>query len=96
MSRITQSARGEECQVRIPGVCSHDNEKTIWSHARWGAGGRGRSIKAIDLAGAYCCTDCDAAYDGQRKTQYTRQEIDIDWFMGHMRSLVILQQKGLV
>lgn len=96
MSRITQSAHGEECQVRIPGVCSHDPEKTIWSHARWGAAGRGKSIKAIDLAGAYCCTACDAAYDGQLKTRYTRQEIDFDWCMGHLRSLVILQQKGLV
>lgn len=26
----------------------------------------------------------------------SRSEIDLDWFMGHMRSLVILNKKGLV
>lgn len=96
MSAITKSANGEDCQVRIPGVCTHDPATTIWSHARWGAAGRGKAIKAIDLAGAYCCVNCDAAYDGQMKTMYTRDQIDADWCQGHFRSLVILKQKGLI
>ena len=96
MSAITKSAKGEECLVRLPGICTYDNEKTIWSHARWGAAGRGKSIKAPDIAGAYCCTSCDAAYDGQLKTYMTRQEIDADWCMGHFRSLVRLTEKGLI
>ncbi len=97
MSKITQSARGEECQVRLVGVCTHDPATTIWSHARFGAAGRGKSIKAIDECGAYCCTACDAAYDGQRQVVgMTRAEIDNDWFMGHLRSLVLLKHKGLI
>lgn len=96
MSRITQSAKGMECQVRIPGVCSHDPEKTIWSHARHGAAGKGKGIKAIDLAGAYACTACDAAYDQLIGVPHmTRSEVDLDWFHGHLRSLVILHDKGL-
>lgn len=98
MSRITDSARGEECQVRIPDVCTHDPATVIWSHARWGAAGRGRSIKALDIAGAYACTACDAVYDGQRKPPkgMTRADVDADWCQGHFRSLVILSKKGLV
>lgn len=107
MSKITESARGEECTVRIIGVCTGDPAKTIWSHARWGAAGRGRSIKAPDICGAYCCTDCDAVYDGQRPIPikshpfgdmeaFTREQIDADWCQGHFRSLVILKAKGLV
>ena len=97
MSKITESARGEDCQVRIVGCCSFDPSKTIWSHARWGAAGRGKSIKAIDECGAYACTNCDAAYDGQRQvTGVSRSEIDADWNMGHHRSLVILKEKGLL
>lgn len=98
MSKITASANGEDCQVRIIGVCSHDPAKTIWSHSRHGAAGRGRSIKAVDVAGAYCCTACDAVYDGQapRPAGMTREQIDLDWFMGHVRSLVILVEKGLI
>lgn len=63
MSKITASAKGENCQVRYVGICTHNPEHTIWSHCRHGAAGRGKGIKAIDLAGAYACTACDAAYD---------------------------------
>lgn len=95
---IRDSARGEACTVRLPTICTGDPETTIWSHARWGAAGKGGATKALDLAGAYACTACDAAYDGQRKPPpgYTRDDVDRDWCMGHFRSLVILAQKGLI
>ena len=97
MSRITKSANGEDCQVRIIGVCKGDPTYTIWSHCRHGAAGKGKAIKAIDVAGAYACTACDAAYDQLMGVPHmTRSEVDLDWFMGHMRSLVILQNKGLI
>jgi hypothetical protein len=97
MSKIRESARGEDCTVRIVGVCTHDPEKTIWSHARWEAAGRGKALKAPDIAGAYACTACDAAYDGQmRVVGMKRGEIDADWCMGHFRSLIILRDKGLI
>lgn len=96
--RIRDSARGEECTVRIVGVCTHDPAHTIWSHAPLQAAGKGRGWKSICLAGAYCCTACDAVIDGQRPLPpgATRDSVMLDWFMGHMRSLVILKQKGLV
>lgn len=95
---IRDSARGEQCQVRLPGICTGDPETTIWSHARWLDAGRGKGTKAVDAAGAYACTACDAAYDGQRRPPpgYTRDDIDRDWCMGHFRSLVILARKGLI
>jgi hypothetical protein len=97
MSKITASANGEDCQVRLPGVCTFDPAKTIWSHARHGAAGKGKGIKAIDVAGAYACTACDAAYDQLIGVPHmTRSEVDLDWFHGHLRSLVILKQKGLI
>ena len=95
--RIRDSARGEECTVRIVGACTHDPAHTIWSHAPLQSAGKGRGWKSVDLAGAYCCTACDAVIDGQRPlpTGATRDSALLDWFMGHMRSLVILKQKGL-
>lgn len=97
MSRITESARGEVCQVRYEGICTYDPAMTIWSHCRHGAAGRGKGIKALDLAGAYACTACDAAYDQMQSASHmTRKELDLDWFMGHVRSLVLLKQKGLI
>lgn len=97
MSKITASAQGEDCQVRYVGICTNDAAKTIWSHCRHGAAGKGKGIKALDQAGAYACTACDAAYDQMQGAKHmTRVELDLDWFMGHMRSLVILQNKGLL
>lgn len=97
MSRITESARGEDCQVRIPGVCTFDPATTIWSHARHASAGKGKGIKALDLCGAYACTACDAAYDQMIGAKHmTREQIDLDWFHGHLRSLVILAKKGLI
>ncbi len=96
--RIRDSARGEECTVRIVGACTHDPAYTIWSHAPLQAAGKGRGWKSICLAGAYSCTACDAVVDGQRQLPAgaTRDSVMLDFFMGHMRSLVILKQKGLV
>jgi hypothetical protein len=95
--RIRDSARGEECQVRIIGACTGNPEHTIWSHAPLQAAGKGSGWKSICLAGAYCCTACDAVIDGQRPMPpgATRESVLLDWFMGHMRSLVRLKQKGL-
>lgn len=96
--RIRDSARGEECTVRIVGACTYDPATTIWSHAPLQAAGKGKSLKSVDIAGAYCCTSCDAVIDGQRPLPpgASRDSVMLDWFMGHMRSLVILKKKGLV
>lgn len=97
-NKVRESARGEECLVRIPGICTGDPETTIWSHARFEAAGKGKSTKALDLCGAYCCTACDAVFDGQRPRPpgYSQWDIDRLWMFGHFRSLVRLAEKGLV
>ena len=83
--------------MRIVGICTFDPAKTIWSHCRHGAAGKGKGIKALDIAGAYACTACDMAYDQLMGVPHmTRSEVDLDWFMGHMRSLVRLAEKGLI
>lgn len=99
--RIRESARGKDCQVRYVGICTHDPAHTIWSHARWGAqlgeGGRGMGTKADDLAGAYACGACDAAFDQMMNAgDYTREALDLDWCLGHLRSLGILQREDIV
>lgn len=97
MSKITESARGEDCQVRYQGICTFDPEKTIWSHSRHLAAGKCKGKKALDICGAYACTACDAAYDQMIGASHmTRKQLDYDWFMGHMRSMVILDAKGLL
>lgn len=94
---IRDSARGEECTVRIVGVCNGNAETSVWSHWPGIDGGRGMGIKAIDLAGAVCCSSCHDVVDGraQLPAGATRESVLLDWAAGHLRSLVILRQKGL-
>jgi hypothetical protein len=90
---IRDSARGEECTVRV--ACWGD---VIWSHGRWDSSGRGKSTKALDVCGAYACLGCDGVFDGQRPRPpgMTQEQVDLAWMHGHMRSLVRLAQKGLL
>lgn len=95
---IRDAANGEECCVRLTGVCHGGTAHTIWSHAPLGAAGKGERLKAIDLCGAFCCTACDAVVDGQAPMPagMTRASVLLDWMYGHMRSLVRLAQRGLI
>ena len=96
-SAITRSAKGEECQVRLPHWCSFDRSTVVWSHANGSAAGKGIGMKASDLIGAYACFACHQAYDRQRKPPHlTRDEIEVAWWEGHARSLILLEAKGLI
>jgi hypothetical protein len=98
MTKIRKSARGETCQIRIPNVCSHNPEETIWAHANGSAAGKGIGMKAIDECGAFSCARCHDVYDRRASTPrgMTRQDIESYFADGHYRSLVILKEKGLI
>jgi hypothetical protein len=95
---IRDSARGEECTVRIVGACNRDPSTTVWSHLPSIDGGRGMGMKAIDEAGAYACSCCHDVVDGRKRPPHgsSPTTVELDWFRGHIRSLVILKQKGLL
>lgn len=95
---IRDSARGEDCTVRIVGACNFDPATTVWSHAPMLAAGRGMGMKALDLNGCFACACCHDVVDGRRPLPpgASSTSVLIDWFNGHMRSLVRLRQKGLI
>jgi len=95
--RIRDSARGEFCLIRLPG-CPGGTERTIWSHYRGSAGGKGMGLKSHDVAGAYGCTYCDGVYDGQcpRPAGMTKADVDMAWHEAHIRSLARLHEKGIL
>lgn len=59
MSRLRKSARGQQCMVRIPGICNFNQETTVLAHL----GGAGMGIKSHDLHGAFCCSACHDEID---------------------------------
>lgn len=98
MSKITESARGEECQVRIIGVCNHDSETVVLAHPNQYGAGKGRGLKALDALGAYCCYACHMVLDGQalRPEGMRKSDVDLAFHEGHQRTFVKLVEKGLV
>lgn len=98
MSKITESARGEDCTIRIPGVCNFDPATTVWCHGNGSAAGKGIGMKAIDILGAYGCSACHAVYDRlvPLPEGMSRDQVKLYFLEGLMRSLLILVRKGLV
>lgn len=92
MSKIRKSARGQDCQVRIPGICNHNPETVILAHL----GGAGLAIKAHDIHGAYACSACHDAIDGRTKTEYSRDELRLMHLDGMVRTQLILIGDGLI
>ena len=68
MSKLRESARGQECLVRIPGVCNRNPETVVLAHLNGG----GMGMKTHDLHGAFCCSDCHDEID--RRTRITDKD----------------------
>lgn len=98
MSAITESARDEDCTIRMPGVCNFDRSTTVWAHANGSAAGKGMWMKSNDLLGAYACYACHQVVDGHVKPPIgtTRDDARLMFWQGHARSLLKLIEKGIV
>ncbi len=97
MSKITQSANGQDCQIRIPGVCNGDNRTVVWCHANGLLSGRGFGLKSPDPLGAYGCSSCHDAYDRRSNPAgLDYREIRMCFYEGHIRSLILLIENELI
>ena len=63
MSKLRESARGRECQVRMPGACDFNPETTVLAHLNIG----GMRQKAPDIHGAFACFSCHDIVDGRKE-----------------------------
>lgn len=98
-STITRSARGMPCQIRMPfNVCSHDPAQTVWCHANGSAAGKGMWMKSHALLGAYGCARCHDVYDRRvpAPKELSRAEVEVCFWEGHARSIVLLIERGLI
>ena len=59
MSKLRESARGQDCLVRLPGVCNRNPETVVLAHL----GGGGMGLKKRDVHGAFCCSSCHDEVD---------------------------------
>lgn len=93
---ITKSARGEDCQIRLPGVCNFNPETTVWAHANGSAAGKGIGMKSESLLGTYACSACHDVVDGRTRVSRSDPAVKLAFWEGHARSLRILIEKGIL
>lgn len=94
---IRDSARDEQCLVRLPG-CDGGDETTVWCHLPEAVAGRGMGLKGVDVLGAYGCRSCHDIVDRRapRPARMTEQDVALAFYRALARSVVRLVQKGLL
>jgi hypothetical protein len=96
VSKITLSAKGEQCTVRIPGVCNFNNETVIFAHLNNMRFGHGTGIKT--LLGAYCCSACHDTIDSRTNPPagMSNDDIKLSHYEAVFETLLKLNKKGLI
>jgi len=92
MSKLRKSARGKECQVRLPGYCNFNQETTILAHIN----GAGMGMKASDIHGAYCCSSCHDVVDSRVHSRFSKGEVKLAFYEGIIRTQKIMLEEGLI
>jgi len=92
MSKITKSARGQACTIRLDGCYGGvNNETVVFAHLNGG----GMGAKCLDIHGAYACHSCHLLLDGA-PTHYSNEHLLLSHLMGMKRTQEILVGKGLL
>ena len=92
MSKITKSAKGEECQIRLWNHCNFNTETTVFCHIPGG----GLGMKSDDIHGAYGCSNCHDVVDGRQKTFISDSDIKLFFYDAIIRTQLKLLEKGLI
>lgn len=96
MSKITEAARGENCTIRLPGICNYNQETTVFAHIGGIRFRKGVASKVSDALGAFSCSSCHDAIDGRIKTSYSAQELKLAHYEGVFETQLILMDKGIL
>ncbi len=92
-TKITKSAKGEDCSVRLPTICSFDNDKTILAHIGTSFSAPNR---AHDFHACYCCSDCHDVVDNRVKSDFSSEDLLTAVTDAMMETQNKLIAKGLV
>ena len=93
MKKIRKFARGQECQVRIPGKCNSNPETSCLAHRN----GCGWNVKCPDFQGSIICSSCHDVVDGRdRKHSFSPDDIYLMFCDGVWRTQDLLVEEGLI
>lgn len=98
MTPIRKAARGQDCTLRIPGVCNFDPDTTVLCHSNNLADGKGMGLKAPDTEACFGCSACHDVLDGRRsRPEWLTTNMLAGAFAGACAAThVILRRLGLI
>lgn len=98
MTPIRKAARGQDCTLRIPGVCNFDPDTTVLCHSNNLADGKGMGLKAPDTEACFGCSACHDVMDGRRlRPEWLTANMLAGAFAGARAAThVILRRMGLI
>lgn len=93
---LRDSAKGQRCTLRIPGICNHNDETTVLAHMPFGHGGW--ATKASDDHAAFACSDCHDMLDGRHRVSIGIEPVVVleCCIRGMGETRAIWRQQGLV
>lgn len=85
-TRLLAMARGQQCQMAVPGVCNHNPETVVAAHSNSSRHGKSGARKADDQYVVYACHACHSWYD-QGGGALDREAGQLAWDTGHVRQV---------
>lgn len=92
--KLRDSARGEDCTLRIPGHCNGDPATSVLCHLPFG--GRGMGAKAPDHHAVIACSGCHDALDHRALPGVSQAELYECVIRAMAETQAIWQAKQLV
>ena len=86
---LRNSAKGQNCTMRIPGVCNYDTETTALAHCPLKQ--KGMALKSSDYWAAFACSDCHDAMDNHRV-----ENADAIWLQAINETWGVWVEEGLI
>ncbi|MCP4182298.1 MAG: DUF1364 domain-containing protein [Hyphomicrobiales bacterium] len=71
--KLRDSAKGEQCNFRIPGICSCDTSKTVLCHLPSEFNGGG--MKSPDYWAAFGCYECHDYFDNNKLDPFEKLRV---------------------
>lgn len=63
--KLRDFARGQDCTLRLPGVCNFNAETTVLAHLP--CGHKGVGMKSPDQMAVHACSNCHTFIDGPKR-----------------------------
>lgn len=85
MSALTDYAKGKPCMIRIPNICTFQDEQTVPCHVPL-MGYHGTGLKVPDLFYAFGCFNCHDAVDRRRYAHLDENLVRVWHYEGMQRT----------